>query len=64
MHVPPASRERALRKLATLLAPNGRIVITLRMGIPDPKREMHAVSLEELTWLGQQFGLRIQTPFL
>jgi len=45
MHVPPASRARALRKLATLLAPNGRIAISLRRGEPDAAREMRAVSL-------------------
>ncbi len=29
MHIPPAARARALRKLATMLAPGGRIAITL-----------------------------------
>ena len=32
MHIPPSSRERALRKMATMLAPNGRIAISLRIG--------------------------------
>lgn len=59
MHVPPAARERALRKLATLLAPKGRIAISLRLGAPDAERGMHAVSLQELSGLAQQFGLRI-----
>jgi SAM-dependent methyltransferase len=59
MHVPPASRARALRKLATLLAPNGRIAISLRLGEPDAARAMHPVSLAELTALAQQFGLRL-----
>jgi SAM-dependent methyltransferase len=59
MHVPPASRARALRKLATLLSPNGRIAISLRLGTPDAERAMHAVSLSELTALSQQFGLRV-----
>jgi SAM-dependent methyltransferase len=59
MHVPPAARARALRKLATLLAPNGRIAISLRLGEPDAARAMHAVSLPELTALAQQFGLRL-----
>jgi SAM-dependent methyltransferase len=56
MHVPPASRARALRKLATLLAPNSRIAISLRLGEPDAARAMHIVSLSELTALSQQFG--------
>ncbi|MGZ8291829.1 MAG: class I SAM-dependent methyltransferase [Telluria sp.] len=59
MHIPPASRERALRKLATLLAPNGRIVISLRIGEPDINRSMYSVSLNELSNHAQQFGLRL-----
>ncbi len=59
MHVPPAERQRALRKLATLLAPKGRIAITLRLGAPDAERAMHEVSLPELSSLAQQFGLRV-----
>jgi SAM-dependent methyltransferase len=59
MHIPPAARQRALRKLATLLAPKGRIAISLRLGAPDSERAMHEVSLQELTSLAQEFGLRV-----
>jgi SAM-dependent methyltransferase len=59
MHIPPAARQRALRKLATLLAPKGRIAISLRLGAPDTDRAMYEVSLPELAGLAQQFGLRI-----
>lgn len=59
MHVPVAERHRALRKLATLLAPKGRIAISLRLGTPDAERGMFAVSLPELVGMAQQFGLRI-----
>lgn len=59
MHVPPASRARALRIVATLLAPNGRIAISLRLGEPDAERHMFPVSLHELAALSQQFGLRM-----
>lgn len=59
MHIPPPERERSLRKLATLLAPKGRIAINLRLGAPDTERGMHEVSLQELSTLAQQFGLRI-----
>jgi len=59
MHVPPASRQRALRKLATLLSPNGRIAISLRIGPPDTERAMYEVTLPELTAMAQQFGLRL-----
>ena len=59
MHVPPGSRARCLRKLATLLSPGGRIVISLRLGEPDATREMYAVSYAELADLARQFGLRV-----
>jgi SAM-dependent methyltransferase len=59
MHIPPAARQRSLRKLATLLAPKGRIAISLRLGAPDTERAMCEVSLPELSSLAQQFGLRI-----
>jgi SAM-dependent methyltransferase len=59
MHIPPAARQRSLRKLATLLAPKGRIAISLRLGHPDAERAMYEVSLQELTSLAQQFGLRV-----
>jgi SAM-dependent methyltransferase len=59
MHVPPASRQRALRKLATLLSPNGRIAISLRIGPPDTGRAMYEVTLPELSAIAQQFGLRL-----
>lgn len=59
MHIPPAARQRSLRKLATMLAPKGRIAISLRLGPPDTKRAMYEVSLPELAGLAQQFGLRL-----
>ena len=59
MHVPPTARQRALRKLATLLSPNGRIAISLRIGPPDADRAMYRVTLQELTAMAQQFGLRL-----
>lgn len=59
IHIPPALRARALRKLATMLSPSGRIAISLRLGEPDPARAMHEVSLHELSSLSQQFGLRL-----
>jgi hypothetical protein len=59
MHIPPAARQRSLRKLATLLAPKGRIAISLRLGPPETERAMYEVSLPELSSLAQQFGLRV-----
>lgn len=59
MHVAPAARARAMRKLATMLAPNGRIMISLRLGPADSERAMFDVSMPELSSLSQQFGLRL-----
>ena len=59
MHVPPAARQRALRRLATLLSPNGRLAISLRIGPPDTGRAMYEVTLPELTAMARQFGLRV-----
>lgn len=59
MHVPPTLRARALRKLATMLAPSGRIAISLRIGEPDTARGMYEVTMHELSALSQQFGLRL-----
>ena len=59
MHVRPEDRKRAFRKLVTLLAPSGRIAISLRLGTPDPNRTMYPVSVAELERLGREFGLRV-----
>jgi SAM-dependent methyltransferase len=57
MHVPPRDRQRAFRKLATLLKPGGRLIITLRHGPPPADRPMHETSAAELERLGLDFGL-------
>lgn len=59
MHVPAHLRERCLRNLATVMAPTGKMAISLRIGAPDPARNMHAVSMTELSKLTRQLGLRI-----
>jgi SAM-dependent methyltransferase len=59
MHVLPQQRERAFRKLVTLLRPSGRIAISLRLGEPDLSREMHSVSLQEVYNLAHAFGLHV-----
>jgi SAM-dependent methyltransferase len=59
MHVPPEERKRAFRKLATLLAPSGRLVISLRFGPSDYERTMYPVSRAEVERLGQELGLRV-----
>lgn len=59
MHIVPSQRARALRKLAKLLKPNGRLVISLRYGPVSDSRNIYAVSLEEVKHLCQTVGLAI-----
>ena len=64
MHVAPDDRARAMRKLATLLKPGGRIVITLRHGPAPEDRPMWPVTEHEVERLGLDVGLalRVATP--
>jgi 2-polyprenyl-3-methyl-5-hydroxy-6-metoxy-1,4-benzoquinol methylase len=57
MHIAPSSRERAFRKLSSLLKPNGKLVISLRHGKCADERTMFPVSTDELVQLSSQFGL-------
>jgi SAM-dependent methyltransferase len=63
MHVAPDVRPRALRKLATLLKPGGRLVVTLRHGPAEDDRPMWPVSEHEVERLGLDVGpaLRVAT---
>ncbi|MEN3148472.1 class I SAM-dependent methyltransferase [Neorhizobium sp. IRAMC:178] len=60
MHVHPQDRPAALARLKTLLTPTGKIYITLRLGPPDPAREIYPVSVEELRDIGVPLGLKLQ----
>ena len=62
MHVPAKQRERAMRVLGDLLAPGGRICVTLRYGPGDGEREFHPVSREEIEQLARQRALVDITP--
>lgn len=60
MHVAPSYRPRAMRKLANLLKPGGKIVISLKFGmtaIEQSQRSMHDVSVDEIERLAQHLGL-------
>jgi SAM-dependent methyltransferase len=59
MHVRPADRPRAFRKLLCLLRPGGLLAITLREGSEEPERGMHPVSLAEIEQLAADHGLAI-----
>lgn len=57
MHVPPGQRARAFRILADLLAPGGRLFVSLRHGAFDDGRTAHPVAAEELLRLGREHGM-------
>ncbi len=61
MHIPPSSRERAFRKLSSLLKPNGKLVISLRHSTNQnqlhEERAMYHVSTSEQIQLANKFGL-------
>ncbi|MCD9541074.1 methyltransferase domain-containing protein [Photobacterium carnosum] len=60
MHLAMSQRERAFRKLSNLLAPNGKLVISLRHGSFTDGREGYPVSVEELEKLAKDHALQIQ----
>lgn len=60
MHLPPEDRGRAMRKLATLLKPGGRMMITLRHGPAPDDRPMWPVDRFELERLGIDHGLALR----
>ena len=56
MHIAPADRPRAFRKLVTLLKPGGCIAITLRHGPAEVERHIHDVSQTEIEQLARTHG--------
>ena len=58
MHIPPSDRKRSFRKLANLLAPNGRLVISLRHGVFNDGRTTYEVSAGELDQFSKDYGLQ------
>ncbi|MFW1174974.1 class I SAM-dependent methyltransferase, partial [Vibrio parahaemolyticus] len=64
MHLAPAHRERAFRKLANLLAPNGRLVISLRHGDFSDGRKAYPVSVEELEKFAKNSALMVRNVSL
>jgi SAM-dependent methyltransferase len=59
-HMPPEERPRAMRKLATLLKPGGRMVLTLRHGPAPADRPMWPVDAHEVERLGLDHGLALR----
>ena len=62
MFVAPSHRERAFRKLVTLLKPGGKIAITLRRGPVEVDRGMHPVSTDEIEQLARRHGSYVEPP--
>lgn len=60
MHVAQDERPRAMRKLATLLKPGGRLILTLRHGPAPDDRPMWPVSDHEVERLGLDVGLALR----
>ncbi len=59
MHVPPTSRQRAFRKIVTLLRPGGRMMMSLRQGPPPDGREMYPMHVDEIEQLARSHGLAV-----
>ena len=60
MFIAPGDRERAFRKLVTLLRPKGVIAMTLRRGPVEVDRGMHPVSTEEIERLARRHGAYVE----
>lgn len=60
MHLAVSHRERAFRKLSNMLAPNGKLVISLRHGDFSDGRQSYPVSVEDLERLAQDHALQVQ----
>ena len=60
MFIAPTLRERAFRKLVTLLKPRGVIALTLREGPMEAGRGMHPVSVQEIEQLARRHGAYIE----
>ncbi|MGW5279381.1 class I SAM-dependent methyltransferase [Streptomyces collinus] len=59
MHLPPTERGQAMERLATLLAPAGLLVVSLRRGVPPTDRVMFDVAAEEVVRDGERAALRL-----
>lgn len=58
-HIAPSDRQRAFRKITTLLKPKGLLVIMLRLGPAPQDRPMHEVSVGEIEALAREHGLAV-----
>jgi SAM-dependent methyltransferase len=59
MHVPPSDRSAAFSRLTDLLAPHGRIYMTLRLGPGDVNRAIWSANAAEISRLAADRGLKV-----
>lgn len=59
MHIEEHERRLAMKNITSILAPGGRIALSLRRGPAPAKRRMFAVAPDETITLAQDFGLRV-----
>lgn len=57
MHIPDSQRERTFRKIANLLKPSGKLIITLRHGENKDDRDMYDVTYSEVSKFAQNHAL-------
>jgi len=60
MHVKPNERQRALKTLLSLLEPDGKIYLTLRIGPSEPARGIFRVSMDGLQELLTPLGVKAE----
>lgn len=59
MHLDPEGRRRGMPRLAALLRPGGRLLLSLRHGPVPPGRRMFAVAPEEVRQTAEAAGLKL-----
>ncbi|MYI89951.1 MAG: methyltransferase domain-containing protein, partial [Gammaproteobacteria bacterium] len=59
MHVPKSQRDRAFRKIVSVLRPGGSVMVSIRVGPHPEGRPMDPVTVAEVETLAQRRGLQI-----
>ena len=59
MHIPPQERSESMGRLLDLLAPDGVLAVTIRIGPKEPERQLFHIDTEELRTQASTQGARI-----